>query len=106
MRDTERGAETQAEGEAGSMQGALRGTGSRVSRITPWVEGSAQPWPAGLPGSFFFFFLIFYLFIHERHRERGRDTGRERSRLHAGSLMWDSIPGLQDYALDQRQKLR
>ena len=47
----------------------------------------------------------FYLFIHERHRqrererERGRDTGREKSKLHAGSLMWDSIPGLQDQAL-------
>ena len=50
------------------------------------------------------------LFIHERHRERerereretgrdtGRDTGRGRSRLHAGSLMWDLILGLQDHA--------
>ena len=28
----------------------------------------------------------------ERERERGRDTGRGRSRLHAGSPMWDS-PG-------------
>ena len=27
----------------------------------------------------------------ERERERGRDTGRGRSRLHAGSLMQDSI---------------
>ena len=35
--------------------------------------------------------------------ERGRDTGRGRSRLHVGSLMWDSIPGLQDCALGQRQ---
>ncbi|CAD7673553.1 unnamed protein product [Nyctereutes procyonoides] len=31
--------------------------------------------------------------------KRGRDTGRGRSRLHAGSLMWDSIPGLQDHTL-------
>ena len=31
-------------------------------------------------------------------RERGRDTGGGSSRLHAGSLMWDSIPGLQDKA--------
>ena len=46
-----------------------------------------------------FFFLRFYLFIHERHRERGRDTGRGRSRLHAGSLTWDSIPGRQDHDL-------
>ena len=53
------------------------------------------------------------MFIHDRQRERerereregGRDTGRGRSRLHAGSLMWDSIPGLQDHALGQRQAL-
>ena len=52
-------------------------------------------------------FKRFYLFIHERHRERdreterqrGRNTGRRRSRLHAGSLTWDSIPGLQDHTL-------
>ena len=58
----------------------------------------------------YIFFKI--LFIHERHsergrgaetqvegeekRERGRDIGRGRSRLHAGSLTWDSILGLQD----------
>ena len=41
----------------------------------------------------------------ERERERGRDTGGGRSRLHAGSLTWDLIPGLQDRALDQRQTL-
>ena len=39
----------------------------------------------------------------ERERERGRDTSRGRSRLHARSLMWDSIPGLQVHALGQRQ---
>ena len=33
----------------------------------------------------------------ERERERGRDIGR--SRFHAGSLTWDSTPGLQDQAL-------
>ena len=42
MRDTEREAETQAEGEAGSMKEAQRGTQSRVSRITPWAEGRRQ----------------------------------------------------------------
>ena len=42
MRDTEREAETQAEGEAGSMQGAPRGTQSWVFRITPWAEGRRQ----------------------------------------------------------------
>ena len=40
-----------------------------------------------------------------RGRERGRDIGRGRSRLHAGSLMWDLIPGLQDHALGGRQAL-
>ena len=49
--------------------------------------------------TFIFFFLRFYLFM----RDRGRDTGRGRSRLHAGSLMWDSIPGLQNHALGRRQ---
>ena len=42
-RDRERPAETQTEGDAGSMKGALCGTQSQVSRITPWVEGSAKP---------------------------------------------------------------
>ena len=56
MRDTQRGseAETQAEGEADSMQGAQCGTPSRVSRITPWVEGGAKPLShAGIPISIF-----------------------------------------------------
>ena len=39
-RERETETETQAEGEAGSMQGARRGTRSRVSRITPWTEVS------------------------------------------------------------------
>ena len=38
----EREAETQAEGGAGSMEGAWRGTQFRVSRITPWAKGSAK----------------------------------------------------------------
>ncbi|CAD7667465.1 unnamed protein product [Nyctereutes procyonoides] len=33
-----------------------------------------------------------------RHRERGRDRGEGKSRLHAGSPMWDSILGPQDQA--------
>ena len=46
----------------------------------------------------------FYLFIM-RDKERGRDTGRGRSRLHAGSPMWNSIPGPQDHVLGPRQML-
>ena len=34
-----------------------------------------------------------------------RDTGRGKSRLHSGSLMWDSILDPQDHALGQRQAL-
>ena len=46
MRDTEREAETEAEGEAGSMQGAGLRTGSQDPRITPWAKGrhyTAEP---------------------------------------------------------------
>ena len=41
----------------------------------------------------------------ERERERGRDTSRERSKLHAGNPMWDSILGLQDHIPGGRQAL-
>ena len=59
----------------------------------------------GSPQLCFIIFLKIYLFIYDRHRERerGRDTGGGRSRLHAGSLTRDSILGLQDRALGQRQ---
>ena len=40
-----------------------------------------------------------------RDRETGRDIGKGRSRLPIGSPMWDSIPGLWDYALSQKQML-
>ena len=43
MRDTQRGADTQAEGEAGSMQGARHGTRSRVLRVTPVRKADAEP---------------------------------------------------------------
>ena len=38
----ERHTHIQAEGEAGSMQGARCGALSQVSRITPWAEGGAK----------------------------------------------------------------
>ena len=41
--------------------------------------------------------------MRHRERERRRETGRGRSRLHAGSLTWDSIPGPRGHALGQRQ---
>ena len=43
MRDTEKEAETQAEGEAGSMLGARCGTRSQDSRISPGPKAGAKP---------------------------------------------------------------
>ena len=43
MRDIEREAETQAEGEAGSPQRAQRGTGSRILGSGPELKADAQP---------------------------------------------------------------
>ena len=37
--------------------------------------------------------------------KESKDKGRGRSRLHAGSLMQDLIPGIHDLALGQRQAL-
>ena len=42
MRDTQRETETQAEGEADSMQGARCGTQFWDSRIMAWAEGSIK----------------------------------------------------------------
>ena len=42
-RQREREAEIQAAREAGSSQGAQRGTGAPVYRVTPWDEGGAKP---------------------------------------------------------------
>ena len=41
-RHRQREAETQAEGEAGPLQGVRCGTPSQVSRITPWAEGGTK----------------------------------------------------------------
>ena len=50
MRDTQREAEAQAEGEAGSMQEPDVGLDPGSPRITPWAEGRAK-WlsPLGCP---------------------------------------------------------
>ena len=117
--ETERETETEAEaeGEAGSMQGAQRGTRSWVSRITPWAERQAlNCWATqGSPKMIlyelcyirviYFFFFNFYLFmiVTERERERQRHRQREKQAPCTGSPTWDSIPGLQDRALGQRQ---
>ena len=47
--ERQREAETQAEGEAGSTQGARFGTPSEVSRITPGQRRPQTAKPLGLP---------------------------------------------------------
>ena len=47
----------------------------------------------------YFIYLLMRETERERERKAGRDTGRGRSRLHAGSLTWDSISDLQDHTL-------
>ena len=51
------------------------------------------------------FFSFFFIYSWKTQRKRGRDIGRGRSRLHAGSPMWDPVPGLRDHALSRRQAL-
>ena len=71
----------------------------RCSYVVPNVEGEEQR------PCFLFFFLIFIYLLFMIEREREAETGGRRSRLHARSLTRDSIPGLQDRALGQRQAL-
>ena len=61
MRDTQRGRDT--EGEAGSMQGAWRGTRTWESGITLWDKvmcSTAEPLRS--PAFIFFIFFIFIFF--------------------------------------------
>ena len=60
-----------------------------------------------------FYFIFLFFFIYDSHRERERERERERQRHRqrekqapcTGSRTWDSILGLQDRALGQRQAL-
>ena len=59
----EREAETQADGEAGSTQGAPRGTWFRVFRITHQAAGGANPLRhQGCPDLRFLIFVLSSLF--------------------------------------------
>ena len=107
-RERERQRQKQAEGETGFSQGTQCRTRSCIPGSQPELKAGTQPLShPGILHQSFFFFKIFYLFMIdiERERERGIDTGRGRSRIHAGSLMQDSIPGLQDRTQGQRQAL-
>ena len=71
----------------------------QVNLFRPLKSHIIQALISALPS----FFIRFYLFTRHAERERGRHTSQGRSRLHAGSPIWDSIQGLQDRSLDQRQ---
>ena len=45
------------------------------------------------------------MIVTHRERERQRHRQREKQAPCTGSLTWDSIPGVQDRALGQRQAL-
>ena len=78
MRDREREAETQAEGEAGSMQEAQRGTPYQVSRTKPWAKGrrcTAEP-PRD-PSFLFLKYFISILFIYSSHTHTEAETQAE-----------------------------
>ena len=53
--------------------------------------------------SFFFFNFYLFMIVTERERERQRHRQREKQAPCTGSPTWDSIPGLQDRTLGQRQ---
>ena len=78
----------------------------RINFLCMEKEGGTSG-PSSQPDPFFFKISFIYSWKTkwERERERGRDTGRGSSRLHAGTPMWDSILGLQDHDLSQRQML-
>ena len=48
-------------------------------------------------------FNFFFMIVIQRERERQRHRQREKQAPCTGSPTWDSIPGLQDRALGQRQ---
>ena len=69
MTEREREAETQAEGEAGSMQGARRGTRSQDARIMPWAEGSAKPLShPGFPELLFLMIILCMSYVFDKQK--------------------------------------
>ena len=51
------------------------------------------------------YFLKYFIYLFMRDTQKGRDLGRRRSRLLAGSPIWDSVPRPRDHDLSQRQTL-
>ena len=119
MRDTERERQRQRhrqrekqapcrEPDVGLNPGSPGSCPGLKTALNCWVTRAAQWWFFILFFIYYYYFLkILFLYSWETQRERGRgrDTDRGRSRLHAGSLSRDSIPGLQNCTLGQRQAL-
>ena len=70
-RHREKEAETQAEGEAGSMQEARSGTRSRVSRVRPWALGGAKPLShPGCPGYYTYLYVACIYFMTMSQKDK------------------------------------
>ena len=102
MRDTQRARQRhrQREKQAPCREPDV-GLNSGTLGSRPEPKADAQP--LSHPGVSGVLYQRDILYLLMRHTERGRDTGKGRSRLHAGSRMWDSILGLRPHALSQRQ---
>ena len=79
-------------------------TGVAAGRMEPCIFHEASPDSQRRGGRLEFFFLRFYLFIHEKHKERQRHRQKEKQ-APCREAQCDSIPGLQNHALGQRQAL-
>ena len=78
--------------------------GTPGSRPEPKADAQPLSHP-GIPALRFYFYFYFYL-IYDSHTEREREAETQAEEKQApctGSPTWDSIPGLQDRALGQRQ---
>ena len=73
-----------------------------MSQVLSRIHNCSDFWP---PVFFFNIFFNFYLFmiVTQRERERQKHRQREKQAPCTGSPTWDSIPGLQDRALGQKQ---
>ena len=87
----------------GFVRHGYRGSGAR--RTSELERGEGSGLCCGRCRIPTYFFLKDFIYLFTRDTERGRDKGRGRSRLPAGNLMWDSIPGPWDHDLSQSQML-
>ena len=88
-----------------SRSGERSKVGTTATKIQVWLpltqKASIQEMRlcvfVGVFETNFFFCLEDAIYLFMRDPQGQRHTGRGRSRLHAGNLTWDSIPGPQDH---------